>query len=69
VRKELAIERFLKQTPNRFEVATENVRCMGVRLEVDESSRRVTRIDPFNHPMKAPAATEPRSTAAGGARR
>jgi metallophosphoesterase (TIGR00282 family) len=51
VRKELAIERFLKQTPNRFEVATENVRCMGVLYEVDEDTRRVTRIEPFNRPL------------------
>ncbi len=48
IRKELAIERFLKQTPNRFEVATENVRCMGVVIEVDEVSRRATGIEPFN---------------------
>jgi metallophosphoesterase (TIGR00282 family) len=48
VRKELAIERFLKQTPNRFEVATENVRCMGVVLEVDEVTRKVVQIEPFN---------------------
>ncbi|MBA2564873.1 MAG: TIGR00282 family metallophosphoesterase, partial [Gemmatimonadetes bacterium] len=53
VRKELAIDRFLKQTPNRFEVATENVRCMGVRLEVDDASGRVTHIVPFDHPLKA----------------
>ncbi len=51
VKKELAIERFLKQTPNRFEVATENVRCMGVLYEVDEDTRRVTRIESFNRPL------------------
>ena len=51
IKKELAIERFLKQTPNRFEVATENVRCMGVLYEVDEDIRRVTRIEPFNRPL------------------
>jgi metallophosphoesterase (TIGR00282 family) len=48
VRKELAIERFLKQTPNKFEVATENVRCMGVLLEVDDDSRKAVGIEPFN---------------------
>jgi calcineurin-like phosphoesterase len=51
VRKELAIERFLKQTPNRFEVATENVRCMGVLYEVDDETRRVTRLETFNRPL------------------
>jgi metallophosphoesterase (TIGR00282 family) len=48
VRKELAIERFLKQTPNRFEVAAENVRCMGVMVEVDETTGKAIAIEPFN---------------------
>lgn len=48
VKRELAIERFLKQTPNRFEVATGNVHCMGVLYEIDESARKVTRIEPFD---------------------
>ena len=48
VKKELAIERFLKGTPNRFEVATENVRCMGVLCAVDEATRRVTSIEAFD---------------------
>jgi hypothetical protein len=52
VKKELAIERFLKQTPNRFEVATENVRCMGVLLEVDEGTRRAVRIETFDRPIR-----------------
>lgn len=52
VKKELALERFLRQTPNRFEVATENVHCMGVLVEVDESSRRVTKIEPFNRAIR-----------------
>jgi hypothetical protein len=52
IKKELAIERFLKQTPNRFEVATQNVRCMGVLYEVDEVARRVTRLEPFNRSIE-----------------
>ena len=48
VRREQAIERFLRQTPNRFEVAGGELRCMGVLLDVDEASRRVVRIEPFS---------------------
>ncbi|MFN2431530.1 MAG: TIGR00282 family metallophosphoesterase [Gemmatimonadota bacterium] len=48
VKKELAIERFLRQTPNRFEVAGDDLRCMGVIVEVDEESRRARRIEPFS---------------------
>lgn len=52
VKREQAIERFLNQTPNRFEVATENVRCMGALVEVDEGSRKATRIEPFNRSIR-----------------
>lgn len=52
VKKEAAIERFLRQTPNRFEVATENVRCMGALIEVDEATGRATAIEPFNRAIR-----------------
>ena len=52
VRKELAIERFLRQTPNRFEVATGNARLQGVFVDIDDRTRRATAIEPFDLPVE-----------------
>lgn len=40
-----AVERFLTQTPNRFEVAGEDIRFQGVVLSVDEATGRATAIE------------------------
>lgn len=48
IKKELVIERFLRQLPNRFEVARGNVRLQGVVLDIDEEtgkSRGIKRLD------------------------
>jgi len=46
-----AIERVLRQTPNRFTVASEDVRFQGVRLEIDEESGRATAIERIDEPV------------------
>lgn len=43
-----AIERFLKQTPNRFEVAKSRVRIQGVVLTVEPETGRATDIEPLD---------------------
>ncbi|HEY7529408.1 MAG TPA: TIGR00282 family metallophosphoesterase [Gemmatimonadota bacterium] len=48
VRKELAIERFLRQTPNRFEVATGSTRLQGAFVVVDDAAGKATGIEPFD---------------------
>jgi metallophosphoesterase (TIGR00282 family) len=45
VRAGSAIERFLKQTPNRFDVAEEDVRFQAVVITVDTSAGRATGIE------------------------
>ncbi|MDI6726912.1 MAG: TIGR00282 family metallophosphoesterase [Smithellaceae bacterium] len=48
IKKELVIERFLRQLPNRFEVARGDVRLQGVLLDIDEKtgkSRGIERLD------------------------
>lgn len=44
LRKEVAIRRFLMQTPMRYEIAQENVRFCGVILSVDTNSGKATNI-------------------------
>jgi metallophosphoesterase (TIGR00282 family) len=48
VRKELAIERFLRQTPNRFEVAAGETRLQGAYVDVDDRTGRATAIEPVD---------------------
>lgn len=43
-----AIERFFRQTPNRFKVSSEDVRFQGVLLDVDEDSGRARGIEPVD---------------------
>lgn len=50
VQAEGAIERFLRQTPNRFEVAGEDVRFQAVLLTVDEDTGRATAIERIDEP-------------------
>jgi hypothetical protein len=54
VRPEAAIDRFLRQTPNRFEVSIEDVRFQGVRLEVDPVTGRARSIERVDEPLGAP---------------
>jgi 2',3'-cyclic-nucleotide 2'-phosphodiesterase len=48
---ELALERFLYQTPNRLEPASGNLRVCGVVIEIDESSGLALSIQRLNLPF------------------
>jgi calcineurin-like phosphoesterase len=50
IKKDVAIERFLKQMPNRFEAAKEDVYLQGVIVEVDEKTGRSEKIERFSLP-------------------
>lgn len=51
VEPEAAIERFLRQTPNRFTVASDDVRFQGILVEVDEGTGRATAIERIDEPV------------------
>jgi metallophosphoesterase (TIGR00282 family) len=51
VRAEGAIERFLRQTPNRFEVAGEDVRFQAVLITVDDGTGKATAIERIDAPV------------------
>ncbi|HUF90131.1 MAG TPA: TIGR00282 family metallophosphoesterase [Gemmatimonadota bacterium] len=51
VEHEAAIERFLRQTPNRFTVASDDVRFQAVVVEVDDGSGRATSIERIDEPV------------------
>jgi 2',3'-cyclic-nucleotide 2'-phosphodiesterase len=48
---ELALERFLRQMPNRLEPASGNLRLCGAIIEIDESSGRAISIQRINLPF------------------
>jgi metallophosphoesterase (TIGR00282 family) len=50
IKKDVAIERFLKQMPNKFEAAKEDVYLQGVIVEVDERTGRSEKIERFSLP-------------------
>ncbi len=50
VKKELAIKRFLTQTPNRFQPADSNLVMMGVLLTIDEATGGTEEIERFQIP-------------------
>ena len=50
VKKELAIKRFISQTPNRFQPADSNLMFNGMFFEIDEESGRTTKIDRIQLP-------------------
>ncbi len=52
IKRELIIERFLRQIPNRFEVARENVRLQGVVLDIDGQTGKSRSIARLNIPLK-----------------
>lgn len=53
IKKELAIKRFLLQTPNRFQPADTNLVMMGVVLKVDPQTGKAVRIERFQVPQAA----------------
>ncbi len=52
IKRELIIERFIRQIPNRFEVARENVRLQGVVLDIDEETGKSRAIERLNVPLR-----------------
>jgi metallophosphoesterase (TIGR00282 family) len=48
IKKEVALERFLTLTPNKFDVARENVWLQGVVIDIDDSSGKSTAIERVN---------------------
>jgi len=53
IKKELAIKRFLLQTPNRFQPADTNLVLMGVLLTVDPQTGRAKKIERLQVPQAA----------------
>jgi 2',3'-cyclic-nucleotide 2'-phosphodiesterase len=51
IKKELAIQRFLLQTPNRFQPADSNLVLMGVLLTVDPETGRSVKIERLQVPL------------------
>ncbi|MBN2178503.1 MAG: TIGR00282 family metallophosphoesterase [Deltaproteobacteria bacterium] len=52
IRKELAIERFLTLTPNKFDVAKENVWLQAVVIDIDNRSGKSTSIERVNEKLE-----------------
>ncbi|HYO47829.1 MAG TPA: TIGR00282 family metallophosphoesterase [Gemmatimonadota bacterium] len=46
-----AVERFLKQTPNRFTVAADDVRFQAISIDVDEQTGRALSIERIDEPI------------------
>lgn len=46
-----AVERFLRQTPNRFTVASDDVRFQAVAVEVDDRTGRAVAIERIDEPL------------------
>lgn len=53
VKKEIAIERFLTQIPNKFETANEDVRLQGVMVSIDATTGRSIAIERFDLPVQS----------------
>ena len=53
IKKELAIRRFITQTPNRFQPADSNLWLMGVLLTVDPTTGRTEKIERLQVPLSA----------------
>lgn len=53
IRKDIILERFLKQIPNKFEVAKGDIRLQGLVLDVDELTGKCRRIERFTVPLTA----------------
>ena len=50
LKKEIAIKRFLLQTPHKYEMATHDVRLSGVFLRVDAETGKAQKIENFVYP-------------------
>lgn len=50
LKKEIAIKRFINQTPYKYEMATHDVRLSGVFLQVDASTGKARKIENFVYP-------------------
>jgi len=53
IKKELAIRRFITQTPNRFQPADSNLWLMGVLLSVNQTNGRTEKIERLQLPLSA----------------
>ncbi len=51
IKKELVLEKFLKQIPNRFEVAKGDIRLQAAVIEVDEKTGRASQIERLSIPL------------------
>ncbi len=54
MRKDIAIRRFTRQTPFKFEMATGDMHIAGVHIGIDMNSGRAVAIDPFIYPELNP---------------
>ncbi|MBN2282868.1 MAG: TIGR00282 family metallophosphoesterase [Deltaproteobacteria bacterium] len=52
VKKEIAIERFLRMTPNKFDVARGNVRLQGVVIDIDDETGKSLSIERIDVPLE-----------------
>ena len=52
IKKEIIIERFLTQMPNKFEVAEDDIRMQGVIMNIDEASGKANSIDRISVKLK-----------------
>ena len=52
IEKEIAIQRFLTQTPKKFEPATQNPHLQGVIVEIDEKTGRAHSIMRFDYSVE-----------------
>ena len=48
-----AVERFLRQSPNRFTVASDDVRFQAISVEVDEGTGRARSIERIDEPLRS----------------
>jgi 2',3'-cyclic-nucleotide 2'-phosphodiesterase len=52
IKKEIIIERFLTQMPNKFDVAEDDIRMQGVIMNIDEASGKANSIERFSIKLK-----------------
>jgi calcineurin-like phosphoesterase len=52
IKKEVIIERFLTQMPNKFDLAKDDIRMQGVIVNIDESSGKAKSIERISVKLK-----------------
>jgi hypothetical protein len=52
IKKEIVIERFLTQMPNKFDLAKDDIRMQGVVLDIDEASGKAISINRISVKLK-----------------